>query len=276
MQLTGRTLETFRDEGAVCLRQVIDPQWIEKLKTAVDQNLSKPSEYFTRFTRPGDLGGYVMDFWVRSHTSGFDDFLQNSDVSSIAAQCIGTTQARFVFDSWIAKYPGTLTRTPWHQDWGIVGLSLAIWVPLDPTPEGASLEVVRGSHLWQKQYFERKFQPEFDAAQADLTHPDGSKPEPLPDIDALRDHYDIVRWTMDPGDCLIFNSLCIHGACGNPYMQPVRRYISRWAAPDAVLAPAGKMIADRMRKQAGGSFPIRQDALMPFEGDDFPLLPVLG
>ncbi|WP_299891436.1 phytanoyl-CoA dioxygenase family protein [uncultured Ruegeria sp.] len=276
VQLRPRDLEAFNEDGAVCLRQVIDHDWIEYLKKAVQTNLSNPSEYFTRFTRPGDLGGYVMDFWVRSHTPDFDEFLQGSNISQIAADCVGSAQARFVFDSWIAKYPGTLTRTPWHQDWGILGLSFAIWVPLDPTPEGASLEIVRGSHLWHKQFYEEKFQPEFDAAQTDISNPDGSSPEPMPDIDAERDQYDIMRWTMDPGDCLIFNSLCIHGAYGNPYMQPVRRYISRWAAPDAVLAPSGKLIAERMRKQSGASFPIRQDALMPFEGDDFPLLPKRG
>lgn len=275
--LGERELNAFENDGVVCLRQVFTPDWIGNLREAVDGNLDRPSEYFRSFIRPGGLGRYVMDFWVRSHSAGFDGFLRGSNVAFIAADCVGTKQARFVYDSWIAKYPGTLARTPWHQDWGISGLSFAIWVPLDPTPEGASLEVIRGSHLWGRQFYEERFRTEFDSGREDssldLSNPDGSTPEPLPDIDANRDQYDIMTWTMEPGDCLVFNSLCIHAARGNPYPQPVRRYISRWAAPDAVLAPSGKMIAERMRRQSGGNFPIRQGALMPFEGNDFPLLP---
>ena len=269
----------FDENGAVCLRQVIADQWIDALRGAVDEGIAHPSEHAKCYTGRRDLGRYLLDFWVASHSPVFAEFCRRSNAAGIAAGLIGEMQARFIFDSWIIKYPGTMMRTPWHQDWGIVGRSLAIWIPLDPTPKTASLEVVAGSHLWHKQFYEGYFADDFAETAADpaadLTNPDGSHPEPLPDIEKNRSRYNVLSWNTEPGDCIVFDSLVVHGAPGNPNMAPVRRYVCRWAEPAAVLAPSGKMIAERMRQRSGLDMPIRQDALLPFDGEDFPLLPAL-
>lgn len=271
------TVAAFAEKGAVCLRQVIAEDWIEALRGAVDDGIAHPSEHVKYYTGRQDLGRYLLDFWVASHNPVFADFCRHANTAGIAAGLIGERQARFIFDSWIVKYPGTVMRTPWHQDWGIVGRSLAIWVPLDPAPKSASLEVVAGSHRWQKQFYEDYFAEDFAEAAADpsvdLTNPDGGQPEPLPDIDKNRSRYDVLSWDLEPGDCIVFDSLTVHGAPGNPTITPVRRYVSRWAEPAALLAPSGKMIAERMRQRSGRDMPVRQDALLPFEGEDFPLLP---
>jgi hypothetical protein len=259
---------------------VITPEWIDRLREGINRGVANPSDYFRCYTQPGDLGRYLLSMWVRTDDAAFADFCGNANIAEIAARFIDRRQARFIFDSWIVKYPGTLRRTPWHQDWGILGRSVAIWVPLDPAPRGAALEVVRGSHRWGRQFYETQFESDFARARSDpaldLTNPDESVPEPLPDIDRFRDDYDIVTWAVEPGDCIVCDCRAVHGGPGNPSMSPVRRYISRWAEPDARLSPSAHLIASRMMQAYPRGIPIRQEAFEPFEGDDFPLLPAIG
>ena len=96
---------------------------------------------------------------------------------------------------------------------------------MDPISEESSPEYICGSHHWEA------FNPQhFD----DHTPYEGTGLPPLPDIDADRDAYDITRFAMEPGDCLIFQAMIVHGAPGNASMSDRRRgYATRWLGDDA-------------------------------------------
>ena len=55
----------------------------------------------------------------------------------------------------------------------------------------------------------------------------------LPDIDSLRDSFDIMNWNYAPGDVLLFHGNIIHSARGGVELDhPRRSHASLWAGPD--------------------------------------------
>ena len=56
----------------------------------------------------------------------------------------------------------------------------------------------------------------------------------LPDIEANRDEYEILGWDMEPGDCLVFQAMIVHGSDGNTSLDNRRRALAtRWTGDDA-------------------------------------------
>src|SRR5205085_624899 len=58
----------------------------------------------------------------------------------------------------------------------------------------------------------------------------------LPDIEAARSEYPIVRFAMQPGDCLVFQAMIVHGSPGNNSIHRRRALSTRWAGDDARYA----------------------------------------
>ena len=50
----------------------------------------------------------------------------------------------------------------------------------------------------------------------------------------MTDDDEVLRWDMQPGDALLFNSYALHGAPGNPSTTSARRrgYATRWCGDD--------------------------------------------
>ena len=134
----------------------------------------------------------------------------------------------FFYDQLLVKEPGTSERTPWHQDqpyWAVAGRQVcSLWVPFDPVAEDTCVEYVAGSHSW----------PEFSPYHfADGTlYADTGLP-PLPDIERERDRHRILRFALEPGDCLVFQAMIVHGAPGNRSANRRRALATRWTGDDA-------------------------------------------
>lgn len=57
--------------------------------------------------------------------------------------------------------------------------------------------------------------------------------EQPPDVDALRDQFTILGWPLEPGDCLAFHGLTLHGAPGNASNNRRRAFSARFTGDDA-------------------------------------------
>ena len=129
----------------------------------------------------------------------------------------------------LVKEPGTTECTPWHQDqpyWAVTGYQVAsIWLPLDTVAKETALKYVKGSHHWgahNPHHF------------SDNSPYEGTGLPELPDIDAQPDKYEILGWDMEPGDCLVFQAMMVHGSAGNASTENRRRaYSTRWTGDDA-------------------------------------------
>ncbi len=228
-------IDAYRRDGAVCLHGAFEEHWIEGLRQAVEKDKAEPGPMVRHNTPEGEPGEFFVDFQLWQRWPEARAFVYESPAAEMMAQFMGSSTVAFYHDHLLVKEPGTEAPSPWHHDqpyYPVDGDMVAsIWLPLDPVPRAISLEVIAGSHRWGK-----RFRPKyFNTDNTVLTADDGFTD--MPDIEAERGSHEILTWEMEPGDCIVFHSLVVHGAPGNPENKRRRRaYATRWLGEDARYA----------------------------------------
>lgn len=226
--LSPEILQTYETEGVVCLRQAFDENWIDHLKSWVEIAIQSPGPHAEEYESPDGGGRFFGDLDIARRHEGFREFVQNSPAAEIAGRVMQSRKVNFFYDQLLVKEPGTSAATPWHQDqpyWAVSGRQVcSVWFPLDPVVEDVCVEYVAGSHNWQA------FNPQHFS---DGSQYEGTGLPPLPDISAKRERYDIRRWALEPGDCLVFQAMIVHGAPGNNSTHRRRALATRWTGDDA-------------------------------------------
>jgi len=225
--ITQRDIDQFQQDGVVKLTAMFDHGWIEALRTATDTALSHPGTHAEEYA--AGRGRFFGDLDLAKRHLIFHDFVFESPAAEIAATLMQSSKANFFYDQLLVKEPGTQTPTPWHQDqpyWAVSGQQVvSIWLPLDEVAAESSLKYVLGSHRWAE-YNPHHF--------SDNSPYQGTGLPELPDISADPEHYDIVSWSMEPSDCLVFQAMIVHGSAGNSSSSNRRRaYSTRWTGDDA-------------------------------------------
>lgn len=231
--VTDAEIAAYETDGVVCLRRIIDDDWLALLRAETERELADPGPLVLDLTR-GMKGKFFANTFICHHRPGFMDFVRNGPCAAIAAQITRSRTATLLFDQLLVKEPGTETPTLWHHDatyWPVAGFQLAtVWIALDPvTAESGAVEYVKGSHLWGKRFKARAFVDD-GLYKDDLP--------PLPDIDAERDRHEFIQFALEPGDCTVHQALAVHGARGNSRSDRRRRaYIQRWCGDDVTWDP---------------------------------------
>ena len=233
--VSAAAVRRFERDGAVLLREVFDPQWLAALARGVEKNFTAPGPQSTRYTPQGAPGAFYDDYCNWQRVEEYRDFVLRSPAGAVAGELMRSREARLYHEHVLVKEPGTREVTPWHHDLPYYGLDgtqlLSIWLPLDPVPRRACPEFVAGSHRWGKRFVPRMFVDHRDYGVL----PDGF--DRVPDIDAAREDYEILSWTLAPGDCIAFHMLTLHGAPGTATLKTRRRgFSTRWMGDDAVFA----------------------------------------
>ena len=226
--------EKFARDGVVCLRGVLRPAEVARLREGIDANLAAPSPRAKVASRPDDPGRFFEDFCNWQDIPQFGRFVRETPLALAAQRLMQSGTVRLYHDHVLVKEPGTRQRTPWHQDqpyYNIEGSqNVSFWIPVDPVSRASTLELVAGSHrgpwLMPRTFMtnEAKWFPE--GALADL-----------PDIEADRAAYDIRGWAVEPGDAIAFNMLTLHASAG---LEPGRRrrvFSVRMIGDDITHAP---------------------------------------
>jgi ectoine hydroxylase-related dioxygenase (phytanoyl-CoA dioxygenase family) len=233
--ISSEDVARFKNDGAICLRQAFDHEWLDKLSAGVEKNFQAPGPSATQYTEPGKPGGFYDDYCNWQRIPQYRDFIMNSPAGEIAATLVGSNTAKIYHDHVLVKEPGTTEITPWHHDlpyYGVDGNQLcSIWLPLDPVPQFACPEFVAESHSSGKLYYPRLF----------INHEnygEGHKGfESIPDIESQRDRLNILSWDLEPGDCIVFHMRTIHGAPTTEGLTTRRRgFSTRWLGDDARFA----------------------------------------
>lgn len=244
-RVTEQDVSAFERDGAVRLRAVFEPAWLELIATGLERALAEPGPYSRRPSIEGDPGSFFTDYYMWRRIPELERFARESPAGAVAARLLRSQQVNFFFDGLFVKEPGTTTPSLWHQDqpsYNVDGSQVVvIWIPVDPIAKASSLELVRGSYRWgkwfQPGYFsgnERDEDPSNVQAdvQADALF------EPTPDIDGDRSQFDILSWDVQPGDCVAFHAMMLHGSRGNASLERRRRALSTtWLGDDAVFGP---------------------------------------
>ena len=226
-------IDTFEQDGAVCLRQMFDPEWLDYLAGAIEQAMAGTGPYTKTQSEPGDPGFYFSDYWASHRVDSLAHFTLNSPAAEIAATLLRSQRANFFFDAIWVKEPLTGKRSGWHQDqpyYCVNGHQICVlWLPIDPVAEEVSLQCVRRSHNSGAMYDPIHFKDGLSGYGRN----EASAYSPMPDIDAHPENFEVLKWKLERGDCIVFHGLTIHGAPGNSSGERRRRAVSTtWLGDD--------------------------------------------
>ena len=246
--------EAYARDGVVLLQNVLTPDWLEKLRAAVDEEIKRGERYFAYKN-------------MRERPGTFQDFCLSSDIGARVAEVAGSPWTSLIYDQLFVKEPDTKTQTGWHTDqpyWPVAGPIMTMWIALDEVdPDNGALEFVRGSHAWGAKY--RPFKTDQAGAFTHYLETDNPDYIDMPDFEADRDRYDMLHFAhMNPGDALAFDGMTVHSAMGNRTTTRRRRgYAIRFAVEGATYEPRDSVTEwlhdDSLAPGApfrGGRFPV--------------------
>jgi len=264
--ITDREVDDFARDGAVLLKQVLSQEWVERAREGLDEAIA------SRDALSGDLGTLRVDQFPARRSESLRSLVEESPLAEIVGRALASP-VRFYMDQLFYKPAGEVPPTAWHQDtcyYNIEGHDvIRAWVSPDLVPRHLSLEVVRGSHLWNVTYRPlagadpetseraRKLIEGADSQRQMLGEEayerwnywsgvhDRSLPE-VPDVNARRDAFEILGWHYEPGDVLLFHGNILHSALGDAESPtPRRAHASLWAGRDVrYLHRLGQIIPD--------------------------------
>lgn len=208
-------------------------------------------------------GRFLLDTGVASRIREFRRFALTGAATHVAGALLGSEQVRFFGDQMFVKEPGTRERTAFHQDATYFEIDgdkcCVLWIPVDPvTAENGAMTYWRGSHLSGALYAPNVF-----VSRTPLPGADG---QPLPDIEADPDAFDLVSFEVEPGDILVHHYRTVHGAGGNVSRYQVRRAVSiRYCGDDIRVCarPWAPRQLHHKHRLADGD---------PLSGPDFPIV----
>ncbi len=248
-------IHTFHRDGAVLLKNMLDDDWLQTLEVGLDYANANPDAMSAGIDK-----ALRIDQFPARRSPKLNRMLKESPIPEIVGTLLDAP-VRFYMDQMFYKPAGLIPPTPWHQDtcyYNIEGHQLVrAWVSVDAVPRDISMEVVRGSHLWNityRSYSGRNREEDpAGAAQAEkqyqkgeviisaesfenFSYSNGFFDEMLPEvppINHMRDSFDIIGWDYEPGDVLLFHGNILHGAVGDVEIDhPRRSHASLWAGPD--------------------------------------------
>ena len=253
--ISSDEIEAFDRDGAVLLKGVIGPEWVDMLAEGLEFANNRPDGMSA-----GVSGPLRIDQFPASHSPRLKELMDQSPIAEIVGSVL-QDPVRFYMDQMFYKPAGLIAPSAWHQDtcyYNVDGHQLVrAWICADEAPRDVSMEVVRGSHKWNVTYRPPVgLDPAADPAgvaqlEADFANGkvligreahdhwtyfdsflDPSLPA-LPEIDATRESFDIMGWDYEPGDVLLFHGNILHSALGGVELaHPRRSHASLWAGPD--------------------------------------------
>ena len=236
-RLSTEDIETYQRDGVVCLKNVLDVEWIVALSEAIDADIRNPGPM--HYGYEGD-GGFHGNQEIWQLYDACRQYCLESPLPGLAAKLLGSDSVTFYFDHLFVKEPGATSVTPWHNDqpfWPIGGSQIvSFWTSLDKvTRESGAVEYVKGSHLWDRWFQPRSFGPSKKGYIG--AYEQNADYEPIPDIDLHRDDYDIVSFNTEPGDLVAFSAMTLHGAGENLSARRRRGYAIRYGGDDVYYEP---------------------------------------
>jgi hypothetical protein len=203
---TREDIDLYARDGVVCLRGVLDPDWVDSLLPVARRLLIDQEDF-------GLLPSYPGRYMSRTIPE-FRRLVFESAVAEAAGRVMGSREIRFFFDEIFAKAPRSQEKTIWHTDrmgWPVAGkMAPSLWLPLTPITHANSLECIAGTHVQDVRYWlfspnaRRMIRPPDRA-----THPDGEAMRGDPNARFL-------TWEMQPGDMLVVHPWTLHYSHGNP------------------------------------------------------------
>ncbi len=240
--VTADQIAAYRRDGAVLIKGVLSPGELALLETGLEEIRADAGELYSLVQSDDGRGETLAAQFPSLRSPSTVRLLREGPAAQLAARLMGAPSAQLVLDQAFYKHPGKIVPTPWHQDTPFLqvrGDDMArVWLSCDPSPEHVTVEVVRGSHRWNV-VFDTATMAESKVRTAGegeaFTYDGMAAPgQPaVPDIEAHRGSFDIMRFAVEPGDAVVFNGNMLHGAQGcDDYPLPRRALAVMWGGPE--------------------------------------------
>jgi ectoine hydroxylase-related dioxygenase (phytanoyl-CoA dioxygenase family) len=233
MLLNNLIVNEYKNTGVAVLRNIISKNWIKQLEIGVKKNFDNPSKYKCVYEKDTNKELFYDDYCNWQRITEYRNFFFNSGIAKIVSQLMDSKKVNVFHEHVLIKEPGSNKKTPWHQDQSYYCVNgkdnCSLWIPLDPVDKSICPEFVKGSHKWNKQFLPTKFFGD------DYDHHD-EEFEKIPDIEKNKKNYDIISWSLKPGDAVAFNFATVHGAPGNNSNNVRRAFSARFIGDDASFA----------------------------------------
>src|SRR3954469_10671747 len=105
--VSGADVARYREDGVVCLRNVISADWIERLREAIDANIANPGPMKRVNMSPGQPGASSLDFQLWQRHEDCRRFVFESPAAEIVARLMGSHEVVLYHDRLRVKEPGT-------------------------------------------------------------------------------------------------------------------------------------------------------------------------
>ena len=155
-EISEDEIRTFEEDGIICVRGVLDDEWVARMQHAIDAILDHPTKFGQNLNEADEPGRYAFDNNMWMFHDDFKAFVFDSPMAETAAKFLRSQMVNLIFDYLLVKEPHTPTPTTWHQDMPgnpVEGSACGMWVSLDHvTAESGSVQWARGSHKWNKRY----------------------------------------------------------------------------------------------------------------------------
>ena len=237
--ITPNEVETYHRDGVLKLSGMFDKDWIEILNKGLDANIGTPTKRSRIWYK--DTSGRSM-FYDHTAWQGIEEykkFIFSSPAAQICGQLMDSATVNFFFDSVFVRSTGTQFETPWHQDepyWSVEGYdACSLWMPLVPVKRKSSLSFVPGSHRLKTVFKQYNFGDLNPVRKKNVDQVDFSDiaEQEFPDINADPEHFGVVSWDMQPGDCIAFNGRTMHGGSGKlDDGCELRVFTTKWVGDD--------------------------------------------
>ena len=263
--VTAARIEAYRRDGAVLLPGLVSTEWLSVIRQGIARNLANRGPNAALRVDDGKGRMFFEDAGVWRQNPEYRRFLVESLMPVVAARLTGQQSLRIFFDNIFIKDPGIDAPTPWHQDLPYTpmeGEMCSLWVALDDIAEQHSLELIAGSHRW-----DRSFRPVSFAADP-VDKPGFNTLERQPDAAKLREENTVLNWPVAAGDVIAFDGMTLHASNSNGGEQRRHSFIARYAVDGAIFTPRGP-----------GEYPQFPDCGLttgvPLDGAQFPLVDLL-
>jgi ectoine hydroxylase-related dioxygenase (phytanoyl-CoA dioxygenase family) len=235
LQIAKCDMEFFQQTGAVCLRNAFDEHWIDKLRRGVERNVATPSKFFATISSSGGEPTFIMDYNAWTSIPEYEEFVRRSPIGEIAGILMEWEEVNFIEDNIFCSRNGQSVPTLWHQDasyYEISGSICSIWVPLDDLTQEDCIAIVAGSHRWGRTFLPTSFSGKRERLynEAEIIP---APFERMIDIDKDLEKYDILRWNMNVGDCIVLDGKVVHGKFRSGSGKSLRRITLRFVGEDA-------------------------------------------
>ena len=227
----------------VCVRHFFEQQWLDVVAEAIHHGLANPGPMYLDYSADTDPGSYCTDLWIWRENPAMRQFIFDSPAAELAGELMGVDSVILVTDNWMVRRAGAVNRAPWHHDhpyFDVSGSWCVLWMGLEPVAPGDGVEFIRGSHRWERLFMPLSFAG--TGPKGELVAPY----EPTPDFATVSGDHEILAFSLEPGDCLVFDSRTVHGAPDpRPPANTVRRLTMRYAPGDARFEKRGPWTDDQ-------------------------------